>query len=100
MDINLNIVFKFDPSSEFKTYLEGKFMALQDDLTALAAAVSTLTADVLAVNTDVLAVLAKLAAASNITPAQQQMITDATAALTVQNTAIEAVDAELKAVLP
>ncbi len=103
--INFNLAC--DPTPAFKGYLNAHFLSLQKAIMAtqvsldtLTAAMVTLTTDVADVNTNVLAVLAKLAAGGGLTTDQQTQLDAAVAALQSQNTAIEAVDAQLKTVLP
>ncbi len=105
MTINVNITA--DPTPAFRAYLDAHFlqlqkaiMATQASLDLLTAAMATLTTDVADVNTNVLAVLAKLAAGGGLTTDQQTQLDAAVTAIQGQNTAIEAVDAQLKAVLP
>ncbi len=106
MSLDFSIKVQSDPTPAFKDYLtahflslEKKIMATQASLDALTAAMNTLVTDVASVNTDVVAILAKIAA-GGLTTDQLTQLDAAVTALTSQNTAIEAADAQLKAALP
>ncbi len=105
--MTIDIKLLTDPTPAFRDYLTAHFTALekkmaatQASLDSLTTAMATLVTGVADINTNVLAVLAKLAAGGDLTSDQHAQLDAAVTALQEQNTAIDAIDTQLKNVLP